>query len=343
MHARETCAGALPTRRGCRHHRAAALLAALGLAATADGAALPLHLEFSPSGYECADGGAKHSQLWALDVDADLATLGARDASGSPDLTMAYATATPGASSSPAMPALSAFPRRIWDDLLAFVVRPLHFDGQDWTRLGLGTAAVGVTAAFDERVQTYVQEHSTAGSRDLANRLRPLGSWQGTALMVALLGVGELAGNANVAATGADGIEATLFATGLVTPFIQTVGRERPSAEQGPHSFQPFSGAASFPSGEVTQAFALASVVTAHTDSVVLRSVVWGLAGLVGWERIELDRHWASDVVAGALIGSAVGRWVVRRQEPSRRAGVVWGWQPIVGPRRFGVHVAASW
>jgi membrane-associated phospholipid phosphatase len=242
------------------------------------------------------------------------------------------------------MPALSAFPRRIWDDLRALVTRPLHFDGQDWTRLGLGTAAVGVTAAFDDRVRTYVQDHSGAGSRDLANRLRPLGSWQGAALMVAFLGVGELAGSANLAATGADGIEATLFATGLVTPFIQTVvGRERPSAGQGPHSFQPFSGAASFPSGEVTQAFALASVVTAHSDSVVLRSVVWGLAGVVGWERIALDRHWASDVVAGALIGSAVGRWVVHRQEPSRRTGVVWGWQPIVGPRRFGVHVAASW
>ena len=242
------------------------------------------------------------------------------------------------------MPALSAFPRRIWDDLRALVVRPLHFDGQDWTRLGLGTAAVGVTAAFDDRVRTYVQDHSAAGSRDLANRLRPLGSWHGPALMVVLWGVGELTGNANLAATGADGLEATLFAVGLVTPFAQAVvGRERPSAGNGQYSFRPFSGAASFPSGEVTQAFALASLVTAHTDSVVLRSVVWGLAGVVGWERVELDRHWASDVVAGALIGSAVGRWVVHRQEPSRRTGVVWGWQPIVGPGRFGVHVAASW
>lgn len=322
-------------------HLALALFVALGCASLARGDVLPLRLEvFGPeSGEE-----SQRFALWAPSADGAASALLARLAGDNGGLEAALQANATAAPHSQAMPQLAALPRRVWDDLGALVVRPLHFDRQDWTRLGVGVAAIAATSAFDSRVRTFVQNHSGQGSRDLADRVRAFGSRPGPVVMLVLLGVGELTGNANLAATGADGLEATLFAVGLVSPAIQAVaGRARPDANQGPHSFHPFSGGASFPSGEVTTAFTLAAVVTAHSESVVLRSIVWSLAGVVGWERLEVDRHWASDVVAGALVGCAVGRWVVHRQERRSGARVAWGWQPLVAPGKLGVRVAASW
>ena len=141
-----------------------------------------------------------------------------------------------------------------------------------------------------------------------------------------------------------DGLEAGIIAAGLLTPVIkEMVGRERPSYGAGHASFSPFSGRASLPSGDATLAFSVASVVAAHASSVWLKGTAWGIAGLVGWERIHLDQHWASDVVAGALIGSAVGEWVVHRHEPGPGTPLGWAVEPAVGPGAVGLAVARSW
>jgi membrane-associated phospholipid phosphatase len=74
---------------------------------------------------------------------------------------------------------------------------------------------------------------------------------------------------------------------------------------------------ASFPSGEVTLAFAAASGVTAETarwpgSTPWVGPVSYGVAGLVGLSRIYQNQHWASDVVTGAGIGALSGLLVVR-------------------------------
>ena len=77
-------------------------------------------------------------------------------------------------------------------------------------------------------------------------------------------------------------------------------------------SFHPFSGSDnSFPSGHATQAFAVASVISAHSDQVWVSVTAYTIAGLVGFARMYHNAHWTSDVTAGALIGTFVGRGVV--------------------------------
>jgi len=93
----------------------------------------------------------------------------------------------------------------------------------------------------------------------------------------------------------------------------------------------------------VTEAFAIASVVAAHSDSRWLQGTVWTLAGAVGWERLRLDAHWSSDVVAGALVGASVGRWVVHRHAPQPTDGSArFDLVPLLAPEGEGValHVA---
>jgi membrane-associated phospholipid phosphatase len=250
----------------------------------------------------------------------------------------------PGAGQARTVPSPAAFPRRVWQDFGVLVGRPLAFDSRDWTRLALGAGLVGVVAAFDNRLRDTIQAHSSASSRALARRIQLLGGWGGIAAMGILYGAGELSGDANLAGTGADGLEATLFSAGVITPVIKEIaGRPRPNAGQGSGDFEPISAAQSFPSGDATEAFALAAVVSHHTESPVVRGLAWGLAGLVGWERMELDAHWASDIAAGALIGATVGDWVSERSRLEGHDGHSVAFTPVVGPGVVGVSGSISW
>jgi membrane-associated phospholipid phosphatase len=236
------------------------------------------------------------------------------------------------------------FGKRLLEDLRALISKPAHMDASDWTNLGLASLAVGATATLDPRVRTWAQDHRSTSSDNFAKSIRPLGGWGAFATLGATWLAGEAWSRPSLVSTAEDGLEASIIAAGLVTPVVkETVGRERPSYGKGHASFSPFSGRASFPSGDATLAFSVASVVATHASSVWLKGTAWGLAGLVGWERIHLDQHWASDVLAGALVGSAVGEWVVHGHQSGSRMRVGWVVEPALGPGVVGLQLAKSW
>ncbi len=79
--------------------------------------------------------------------------------------------------------------------------------------------------------------------------------------------------------------------------------RSRPKSDPFRFEF----GRASFPSSHASQAFAVAAVLADRYDQPV-PIIAYGLASLVGASRLILDRHWTSDVVAGAVLGWAIGK-----------------------------------
>ena len=333
----------LPTPAACRE--AAVLLAAtLALATAAHADALPENLAAVPPGHtgDTVVLLPPEPATFGLGVEGD-STL-TRDPGSGAALDPAVPS-DPGRALVPVgIPTLAIFPGRVGRDFVHMVVRPLDFDKLDWTRLAAGAAAVGVVAAFDTRIAHSVQAHHSGSSSTFATTVRPLGTWGGLAAMGVAWAAGALSNNPELAATGADGIEASLFSAAFISPLLKEVaGRPRPNSGNGAGDIEPVSSNALFPSGEATEAFTLAAVVSAHTDSVALRGVAWGLAGLVGWERITLNAHWASDVVAGALIGTAVGSWVahIDRGEGSAQRTVMV--MPVVGPRTLGVSASLSW
>ena len=99
-----------------------------------------------------------------------------------------------------------------------------------------------------------------------------------------------------------------------MTPLLKKiVGRERPNRSDDPYSFSPFSSQDSFPSNHATTAFALASGIAAHYDGWVVPTIAYTVASSVAASRLNDNVHWASDVVAGAIIGTEIGHFIVRR------------------------------
>jgi membrane-associated phospholipid phosphatase len=137
--------------------------------------------------------------------------------------------------------------------------------------------------------------------------------------------VGTLTDDENARQVAQDSITASLIASGIITPAIKLVaGRSRPRDEAGVYHFKPFSnGNSSFPSGHTTEAFAVASVIANHYDETWVTCTSYSIASLVGFARIYHRAHFASDVVAGAMIGTLVGKSVVAHNAELRKGKLV--------------------
>jgi membrane-associated phospholipid phosphatase len=142
---------------------------------------------------------------------------------------------------------------------------------------------------------------------------------------VSLYGVGRITKWREVADLGLHGTEAVVFAGVFTSVLKDAAGRARPyvSVDTSPHDFSLGRGTRgsdyqSFPSGHTSAAFAAAAAVTSESRRWwpgaiwVVGPAMYGGATLVGLSRMYHNRHWASDVVLGAGIGTFSGLKTVR-------------------------------
>ena len=107
-------------------------------------------------------------------------------------------------------------------------------------------------------------------------------------------------------------------------------GRSRPMDAPGdPDEFRPFRGADAFPSGHTTVSFAFAAGLAGEARAAWVPWVAYPAAAVVGWARIAADRHWLSDVVAGAALGTFAGGAVDRRLREYARSHPGVRWNPF--------------
>jgi membrane-associated phospholipid phosphatase len=124
---------------------------------------------------------------------------------------------------------------------------------------------------------------------------------------------------------GLHGTEAILVGTAVTGLMKGAAGRARPYVDlTRPHDFKFGRGFTkgsdyeSFPSGHTLVGFAAASAVTAETSrwwpnsKWYIGPVMYGGATLIGLSRMYNNKHWASDVMMGAAIGTFAGTKVVR-------------------------------
>ncbi len=171
---------------------------------------------------------------------------------------------------------------------------------------------IGLTFA-DEDIQDWSQENRTDNLGDIARGFDFLGSFWGVFLTNSTMaGIGYLSrdsegGKKFLQTVGVSAV-AQSFSGIMVNTLKFTVGRARPDQERGNSSFDPFSSFnTSFPSGHTAQAWTMATVFASYYDHPV-PLIGYTYATLMGLSRIYLDKHWASDVFAGAVLGYFVGK-----------------------------------
>lgn len=139
-------------------------------------------------------------------------------------------------------------------------------------------------------------------------------------------GVSSLLGEKREARTAALCVQSFAAANAAGTLVKAAAGRSRPYADRGKGVFRPFelkTSYTSFPSGHTTTAFSLASVVAYRHESGWVKAAAYGLASGTALQRIYADKHWASDVFAAALLGTATGRWIASMDAAGRSASLL--------------------
>jgi membrane-associated phospholipid phosphatase len=179
-----------------------------------------------------------------------------------------------------------------------------------------GTLAL---APLDLKVADAFQNPERQGNRFLretATGFRVLGNPGVIIVSGGLYVTGKLADRPNMADVGLH-VGESIAATGLITDILKSlVGRTRPEEDPDhPHKFHLGGGwrddpHESFPSGHTSAAFAAAASISTelgrlYPDTRVwVRPILYGSAGLVGLSRIYNNKHWATDVLGGAAIGT---------------------------------------
>lgn len=178
--------------------------------------------------------------------------------------------------------------------------RPLHWQGDDYLRLG---ATVGTTLgiyAFDDELRTYFVNQKD----DVSNALLEYGWYAGSpqnnyGAQGAVYLTGLFTRNEKLRRTGV-----LLLSSATATGFLQQLtksltGRARPQTNLGKNHFKPFGGSAgyrSFPSGHAVLTFTNAHVIAKQFNSWWVKAPIYAIGVVPGLSRIYQEQHWASDV-----------------------------------------------
>ena len=191
------------------------------------------------------------------------------------------------------------------------------------------TAATAAAAPADRWFTRELQDEARQANRALnrgATVFRVVGHPGGLIVGGALYTIGLASSNRRVQDLGLHTVESIALAD-VITGSIKIIaGRARPFvSKDNARNFQLFRGFESddyksFPSGHATSAFALAGIISAETSHWwpdtrwVVGPIMYGAATLTGVSRIYNNQHWASDVLAGAAIGTLTGIKLFRYQ-----------------------------
>jgi len=259
-----------------------------------------------------------------------LVLAGARPASAATDVSMDSDGVAP-ADGAPATSAGEGDGRRTMGRLPANFGRGAIgvFNKDNLVPFLVGGAAAGGASFIDDNVRDAASNPDSS----FGKTMETAGGWPAAVVAAGLFTGGRLAHGTRFRAMTYDLGDAIVVNFAYTALLKATIHRERPD---GSNNY-------SFPSGHASDAFTLATVFERHYGWK------WGvpayaLAATMGYSRIVRDKHYLSDVVAGATLGYIVGRTVVRvNDKPLGAVGVkTVRLSPIVGRYARGLRLSVE-
>ncbi len=171
----------------------------------------------------------------------------------------------------------------------------------------LSVAAVGGLIAADHQIADAFE--NSQGQVRWGGRISNIGaSYTLVPLVAAYYGYGVWRDHAKAREIGVLGTESLLDSLIVAGVLKLAVRRDRPNDKE-PGEF--WESGTSFPSGHAIQMWSIASLVAhEYPHQPIVAVTAYSLAGIVSAARVAAQKHFASDVVAGGLMGWFIGRYV---------------------------------
>jgi hypothetical protein len=210
-------------------------------------------------------------------------------------------------------------PTTLPEDLKAFATWPAQWNARDWLKFAGIAAAVNVAYRYDDEVHDHYGNPGEPDYHEVVDALPGAivfgGMWFGA----------KVAGNKE-ARWEVDAMRRAFIVQTISTEVIKVaLRRERPS----PGARKDNLGAdnLSFPSGHTAAAFAIGTVLAESGDDrhrALRRSLGYGIGVYTAYQRVNHDTHWFSDTIAGAALGIATAKFIMKRREGTEPKGHLW-------------------
>ncbi len=216
---------------------------------------------------------------------------------------------------------------------------PARWSRSDWLEASLVTGiAVGLYTQ-DDHLQRWVQKHKNAATSNLSDDAKKIYLLSYPAL-VGLGAYGYLGPDTKAKTTFLLSAESFVITGAFVQVLKHTTGRHRPYTGD-PHDTWSFGYTGngsyqSFPSGDASAAFSIATVVATEYDNMIVPPLVYGVATLIALERVHNNAHWSSDVFAASAIGYFTGKAVVASH--ARQSNL--SFEPLIDGKDRGVLIS---
>ena len=167
-----------------------------------------------------------------------------------------------------------------------------------------GSVLIPISLLLDNQVQSYAQKHGFYS--DNISRIGDLyghrwGYYTTLAVIITTGITTDQSWQRTLSNTGL--LVESILTTSAVTSIIKTIShRQRPNGR----------GYLSYPSGHTSSAFALAAVIK-YLYGKYPGCLAYGMAAFVASSRINDNKHYFSDVISGALLGTLIGRSFTRQ------------------------------
>jgi hypothetical protein len=215
---------------------------------------------------------------------------------------------------------------------------PARWDRSDWLEASLVMGVAVGLYTQDDHIQRWVQKHKNTTTSNLADDARKLSIISISAL-VGLGAYGYIAPDDKAKTTFLLSTESFVIASVFVQGLKRTTGRHRPYTGDPHDTWSGFTSKGdyfSFPSGDASSAFAIASVVAAEYDNMIVPPLVYGVSTLIALRRLHNNGHWSSDVFVAAAIGYFTGKAVVASH--SKQSNL--SFQPLIDGRDKGLLIS---
>jgi membrane-associated phospholipid phosphatase len=210
-----------------------------------------------------------------------------------------------------------------WYNGVHLATSPARWTVDDWARCGGAIAISAVVISMDEAISQPFFDWQTDFAKKFGDAGEVLGSGYVQFSITGLaLGAGALAHSKPLINFGLDNLQAQLFTSGLTLIVKELTHRARPEEGEGAYKwYGPFKGSGnqSFFSGHTSLSFCTATMIYLHSHRKWWVGVLgYTMATGIGVSRMQKEKHWASDVVVGAAVGTAVAAFVYKQQQKRR-------------------------
>jgi membrane-associated phospholipid phosphatase len=199
-------------------------------------------------------------------------------------------------------------------DTESILTAPARWDGSSWLKASLITVVAAGLYTQDDKIHTWVQDRKNATTSHLADDAKDLYLLSFPAL-AGLGAYGYLAPDTKAKTTFLLSAESFVITGVFVQVLKHTTGRHRPytgdAHDTWSSGYTSVGAYQSFPSGDASTAFSLATVVASEYDNMIVPPLAYGTAALIALERVHNNAHWPSDVFVASVIGYFTGKTVV--------------------------------